>query len=408
MGTFICRGPRIPVVLFPLAGSAIDLWFANNQYTTALTGVLSCSRASIGYAKNLDGTLTQFGNDTLRIGVGTGLLVEDARTNLAVESQTFQNSANVNNVSIIADDTLAPDGTLTADRLTNTSTTNCNVNVGLTAGTVGTISVYAKVRSGGPWAQIIIFDTTFTHYYGAYFNIATGTVGSSSMGGDGAVTKKYIETLADGWFRLIVSGTFGASRSCWFYQIPSYDADNGSTSVVNDSAWMWGRQYENASFSSSYVPTTTVAATRAANNIVPIGSLSTAIASATGSIIAEISYAEGSSFAANIMDSNGTNLIGFDATNHGLASIGATLATANTANRSAAADKVGIAWSAAGRSLVLNGGAVATDATAQTPNATQHLGSASGTSNFIYAYVKRLTVWTSKLTDADLQGFTAP
>ena len=75
MGSFLVRGPRVPTVLFPLAGAAIDLWFANNQYTTALSGVLSCSRASIGYAKNLDGTLTQFGNDTLRIGVGTGLLV---------------------------------------------------------------------------------------------------------------------------------------------------------------------------------------------------------------------------------------------------------------------------------------------------------------------------------------------
>ena len=69
-----------------LSGASIDLDFAGNRYYEgtdgqAVTSYLSCSRASIGYAKNADGTLTQFGNDTLRIGVGTGLLVEDARTN---------------------------------------------------------------------------------------------------------------------------------------------------------------------------------------------------------------------------------------------------------------------------------------------------------------------------------------
>ena len=41
---------------------------------------LSCSRASIGYAKTQAGTLTQFGNNQLRI-TDLGLLVEDARTN---------------------------------------------------------------------------------------------------------------------------------------------------------------------------------------------------------------------------------------------------------------------------------------------------------------------------------------
>jgi hypothetical protein len=83
----------------------------------------------------------------------------------------------------------------------------------------------------------------------------------------------------------------------------------------------------------------------------------------------------------------------------------ASLATTNTANR-ISRDKLGIAWSAAGRSLVLNGGTVATDATAQTPSATENLGSAGATSNFIYAYVERLSIWNSKLADTTLQGFT--
>ena len=72
-----------------LANASVDMDFRRGLYydsstanPRAATNFLSCSRASIGYAKNADGTLTQFGNDTLRIGVGTGLLVEDARTNI--------------------------------------------------------------------------------------------------------------------------------------------------------------------------------------------------------------------------------------------------------------------------------------------------------------------------------------
>ena len=159
-------------------------------------------------------------------------------------------------------------------------------------------------------------------------------------------------------------------------------------------------------FVSSYIPTTTAAATRAADNITTSGSLQTVINAATASLVAQTDNGAVSSVAANIVDSNGTNLLGFDASNHALASITATLATGNTANRTTQ-DKFGLAWSGAGRSLVLNNGTVATDATAQTPSATQHIGS-SGSANFAYAYVERLTAWTTKLADATLQALTAP
>jgi hypothetical protein len=82
------------------------------------------------------------------------------------------------------------------------------------------------------------------------------------------------------------------------------------------------------------------------------------------------------------------------------------MATINTANRSLTDDKLGLAWDGAGRALVLNGGTVVTDASAQNPSATQNLGSASATSNFIYAYVERLTLWNSRLANGTLQGFT--
>ena len=83
--------PRLTYGDWQLPGSSVDLSFTSNHYypTNRVTDYLSCSRASIGYAKNADGTLTQFGNDTLRIGVGTGLLVEDARTNICIYLERY-------------------------------------------------------------------------------------------------------------------------------------------------------------------------------------------------------------------------------------------------------------------------------------------------------------------------------
>ena len=109
-----------------LANASVDMDFRRGLYydsstanPRAATNFLSCSRASIGYAKNADGTLTQFGNDALRIGVGTGLLVEDARTNDMEYSQDFTPSGGWSSVALlsITGGFTAPDGTTTAQKV---------------------------------------------------------------------------------------------------------------------------------------------------------------------------------------------------------------------------------------------------------------------------------------------------
>lgn len=72
---------------FPLPGASEDLWFEAGQYTHSVTSLLSCSRASTGYAKNSSGTWVLFGANTLRI-TDLGLLIEDARTNNLLNSDT--------------------------------------------------------------------------------------------------------------------------------------------------------------------------------------------------------------------------------------------------------------------------------------------------------------------------------
>jgi hypothetical protein len=417
--------PRLTTPIWtPLAGAAIDLDFQRRRYYSsssladiAPTSVLSISRASVGYAQNADGTLKSFGTGTLRI-TDLGLLVEDARTNAKIYSQDItQAGAYALDNLTVGSNTTAPDGTNTAQQVTeNSSTGNHRVHGAVsTAVATGVITASVFIKNGatnGRRYVCVCLNDTNSMGQTVVCDLVAGTITETGAWDSPPSPTWHITSLANGWFRVDISFTysflfadlqvFGATSAT-----PTLDSF-GTFSYTGDGVsnfYVWGQQVEAGVFPSSYIPTTTTAATRAAENITITGAANSNINAAIASIVAQLNGGESTSYAANIVDSNGTNLLGFDATNHGLTSISASLATANTANRTSR-DKAGIAWSAAGRSLVLNGGTVATDATAQTPSATQNLGSAGATANFAYAYIERLTLWTSKLADATLQGFT--
>lgn len=401
-----------------LANASIDLSFMTSQYYDASAGgsgqavasYLSCTRASVGYAKNADGTLTSFASNTLRIGVGTGLLVEDARTNVRTYSQDFTISAEWNaitNVTVSGDVTAAPDGTTTADKITTTAASGEHAIGGGSSGATGvcTASCYLK-NAGYNYGTIVIDVGAGVTQRAVTVNLTTGSFEQFTLAGSPTSTDAAVEALANGWFRVSVTMNCAASASVYVSVYNNTRALGGNNFLGDGTSgiYAWGAQIEIGAFPSSYIPTTSTAASRAAENITTSGSLQTIINAATGSLVAQTDNGGGAGFAANIVDSNGTNLLGFDASNHALASITATLATGNTANRTTQ-DKLGLAWTASARSLVLNGGTVATDTSSQTPSATQHIGS-SGSANFAFAYVERLTAWNTKLANATLQGFT--
>jgi hypothetical protein len=275
-----------------------------------------------------------------------------------------------------------------------------------------TASCFFKLGSGIHTYGTMTFSDN-TNAYGIIFDLRTGVVTDTHTYGAPTNVSSNIEAYGNGWYRASITrdctaipvsinvSTLNTAIGTWNANTngPDFTGDNVSNGFV------WGVQAEAGSFPSSYIPTTTTSATRAADNVSISGPAQTLINNATGSIIAWVNGSPTLIFPANVVDSNGTNLLGYDATDHGLTSITSTLATSNTAN-STGRDKFGTSWDPSGRRLVLNAGTVATDAVAQTPSATQKLGSASATSNFIYAYVDRLALWNSKLSNASLQGFT--
>ncbi len=407
-----------------LANASVDMDFRRGLYydsstanPRAATDFLSCTRASVGYAKNADGTLSQFASNVLRLGT-IGLLVEGARTNYCTQSQTLDNAPwNPISITTTANQAAAPDGTTTMDKIVDTTSSDRHIAeqvIPVDPGTVQTtLSVFVK-DVDRRYVQLLASDSVACRVY-IFADLSTGTITDSGtdIGTDLTVNSSSIEAYTNGIYRISMTVT-PATQAVRRFVVGLSDRStyvggtisNGSPFYLGSgkSIYAWGAQAEPGAFPSSYIPTIGASATRAAENITISSSLQTAINAATGSLVAQTDNGGGASFAANIVDSNGTNLLGFDASNHALASMIGALATANTANRTTQ-DKLGLAWNASGRSLVLNGGTVATDASAQTPSATQHIGS-TGSANFAYAYIERLSAWTTKLADATLQGFT--
>lgn len=155
----------------------------------------------------------------------------------------------------------APDGTTTASSLTvnagatergsariTTSTTARDQNV--------TMSIYAKVGSGCDWIAIQEYYTSLSPSV-TWFNISTGTVGTSSSAHDASIT-----SVGNGWYRLeITLYNYNTGYDFWMFNM--YDGD-GSTNQTADGSYvyLWGWQFEARSSATAYTPTTSTPITR--------------------------------------------------------------------------------------------------------------------------------------------------
>ena len=201
-------------------------------------------------------------------------------------SSEFDNAAWVKTDATIAANTIiAPDGTLTADKLTET-TANAGHRIyeGVTATAVAhTFSFYAK--AGGRNFVYAGFTPGSATY--AYFDLANGTVGSVDV----AYTSASISAVGNGWYRCSVTRT--ATAATWYAEVGSASA-NGTFSYTGDGysgAFIWGAQLEALAFSTSYIPTVASQVTRAADSASMTGTnFSSWYNQGEGSVYSEFSY----------------------------------------------------------------------------------------------------------------------
>ena len=255
---------------FTTEGGTNNYWFGGTQYAgsaawlTALAATFT--RASSAYYTNSSGLLASAASNVLRFDYNpstlapNGILTEGASTNVCINSGDIALWSPGPSAAVTSNAATAPDGTNTATLVYKTATTTtANQGVWQSAVTSGvsTSSVFLK-DAGFSW--VAMYDPTNT--YAAWFNISTGTVGTVQSG----ISSATITPYPGGWYRLTTTNNSGNGSYVQFIPVDS----NGSlTSTVNGSSgiYAWGGQQEALPFASSYIPTTSTTATRAADNL---------------------------------------------------------------------------------------------------------------------------------------------
>jgi hypothetical protein len=225
-----------------------------------------------------NGTATYIGSDGLlktaqanepRLEFNTdgsfrGVLVEPAATNLLQRSEQFENNVywNKQQISATSNNSTAPNGAMTADKLIPDTTSNQHRIYGFANFSgQGVLSVYAKADG----YNFISFGVSGgVNYSSIIFNLSNGTISGTSAG----VTPT-IQNQGNGWYRCSISQANmggGIPLSYWVIVRDSNSTANYAGDGVSG-VLVWGAQLEVGSVATSYIPTVATSITRPADII---------------------------------------------------------------------------------------------------------------------------------------------
>ena len=186
---------------------------------------------------------------------GMQLLLEGASANLLTNTGRFNTGWSAVNVNVLSDVVIAPDGTMTADKIianTTGSVYHCvRMSYSVVNGSTYTASCYMKA---GEQQYGCISDNGF-----ALFSCKFNLTGSGSVADTiGAVTASSIVNVGGGWYKCSVTFTAGANQvyvaiggaasSADIYSGGPYYTGNGISGI-----YAWGAQLETGSVATSYI-----------------------------------------------------------------------------------------------------------------------------------------------------------
>jgi hypothetical protein len=215
------------------------------------------------------------------------LLLEPQRTNLLQYSEQLNNAYwTPDGGTITANTAVAPDGTTSMDRLTETATTNphqvISTAVTIFGGAARTFSVFVKK---GNVRYIQIANVAFgASSASAIFDLDTKTVtdnrASSGAGPAFSFVSASVEDYGNGILRLILVNTCSFDAPTYRIANSNQATFTGATLVDgmvsyagNASSFtdIWGCQLESASYATSYIPTLGASVTRVADAALKTG-----------------------------------------------------------------------------------------------------------------------------------------
>jgi hypothetical protein len=249
---------------------------------TVVRGTVATRVNSLGLVENVAVNEPRLNYDT--VGGCPAILIEPQRTNLALRSEEFMNVIWTKEGSTLtANTTVAPDGLITADTLTENSAASTQhrllQSITIVNTTNYTCSVYIKRLSGT--RDFAIINTMSGQR--VYYNMTTNTVANQVLG-TGTITN-----MGNGWYRITASGLSTGTSANLYFAITNGTTTGSETYSGNgtSSFAIWGAQLELGAYPTSYIPTLGSAITRNLDNISKTA-VSALIGQTEGTIFAEV------------------------------------------------------------------------------------------------------------------------
>jgi hypothetical protein len=294
----------------------------------------------------------------------------------------------------------------------------------------GSVSSYLSVvrasianakNSTGAWVQFpvntlritdlgLLIENAGTNYLLQSETPATQTTASLGTGSYTLWVEGSGSALASGG-----SATITGAASATAGSPDTFNVTVAGTVVVTVTGPLTRFQLEGGAFSTSYIPTTSTTATRAADNVSCLGSLATARPfNSPASIVFNTLMIPGSTSGVDVLWSTGganprdvevDNTTTFDDYYNGA---GHTATLPGGLDFTTTGAKCGVAWDGSGNSVVCGGGTVTTWGAGSFDGSNPKLGYdyVFAGATRMYGYIRRLTVWDTKLANATLQALT--
>ena len=364
-----------------------------------------------------DGTLELFNHPTNipRIeydasGNVLGLLVEEARTNLILNSDWSNGTASwglFNGGLATVNSGIAPDNSNNALKLSKLSGSTAGYlrqTINVSNGSTYTLSVYAKK---GSWDYLEVGGDAFGFGGdGVFFDLSAGTITGSQP--------SKITSIGNGWYRCSTTYTATASSISPFFR-----ARISSTSLGDAEGYeyilLWGAQLESGSFPTSYIPTSGSTVTRASDVAsIPVSEFGYNQSEGTLLITATPYDASSLSWYASF-GSEAANSIQFYTSSSTIRTFirkdSVDQAAFNSVDGASDNTELSFACSFEKNNVqsILNGGTIASDASAEIPNITSPLkiGTNTVSSGQLNGHIKSIKYYPRALTSTKIQELTS-
>ncbi len=181
------------------------------------------------------------------------LLLEPTRENIYTYSQDLSQGTTLTNTSVDNDNTTSPDGSLTGNKLTQTSGAFTRKNLGVVLSGTYAWSFFAKkgdLRYLNARSLFVLNGSTPANG-NTIIDLNTNTIAYKGTN----VTSASIEQYPNDWIKVEIVATDNATGSSDFVDLFFTDSDTSTQSTgVAGNGFIWGVQFESGSYGTSYIP----------------------------------------------------------------------------------------------------------------------------------------------------------